>query len=169
MFRLGTMTTLVVCLLVSNAIQASASAADGIAASVPHVVRTAAFTARANPRMPLRLVVHLSYPQPQSVDAFLRAVNDPSSPEFGHYLSPGQFAAAFAPSPASYERVLSALGSAGFRVVGTYSNRKVVDVTGDARHVQAFFGTTIGTFRVGDSSFYANLTPARIPKSLQGA
>src|SRR5215469_11156469 len=169
MFRLGIVTTLVVCFLVSNAVQASASAADGIAANVPHVVRTATFTGHANPNMPVRLVVHLGYPRPQDVDGFLRAVNDPRSPEFGHYLTPGQFAAAFAPSSASYERVINSLRSAGFRILGTYGNRKVVDVASDARHVQSFFGTTIGTFRVGGSSYYSNLTPARIPKALQGA
>lgn len=169
MFRLGTVTTLVVCFLVSSAIQASASAADGIAASVPHFVRTAAFIGRPNPNMPVRLIVHLSYPRPQDVDSFLGAVNDPRSPEFGRYLTPSQFTAAFAPTPASYERVMSALGSAGFRVVGTYANRKVIDVASDARHVQAFFGTTLGVFHMGNASFYANLTPARIPKSLQGA
>src|SRR5690242_15049400 len=169
MFRLGTVTTLVVCLLVSNAIQASASATDGIAAGVPHFVRAATLIGRANPNMPVRLAVHLVYPRPQDVDSFLHAVNDPSSPEFGHFLTPAQFTAAFAPSQASYARAVSSLERAGFRVVGTYANRKVIDVASDVRHAQAFFGTTIGVFRVGSSSFYSNLAPARIPKSLQGS
>lgn len=168
MLRLGIVTTLVVCVLVSNSMQASASAADGIAAGVPHFARTAAYVGHANPNMPLRLVVHLAYPRPNDVDAFVRTVNDPSSPEFGHYLTPDQFNAAFAPSPQAYARAIGALERAGFRVVGTYGDRKAVDVAGDVRHVQSFFGTTIGMFASGRTMGYANLSPARIPSALRG-
>jgi kumamolisin len=119
--------------------------------------------------MPMRLVVHLAYPNPAAVDSFVRTVNDPASPMFGHYLTPMQFASAFGPSQGSYAAVIGRLRSAGFRIAGEYSNRKVIDVVSDAAHAQAFFGTTIGHVTLGGATYYANLTPARIPFALRGA
>lgn len=168
MLRLGIATALVVCFLASSAMQASASATDGIAAGVPHFARTAVYLGRANPNTPVRLVVHLAYPQPKDVDSFLHAVNDPSSPVFGHYLTPAQFAAAFAPSRQAYAHAMSTLENAGFHVIGTYADRKAIDVSTDVRHAQAFFRTSIGMFQTGRSRAYANITPARIPPSLRG-
>ena len=168
MSRFGAATALAVLLLVSNAIQASASTSNGVAAGVPRLALDARLLGRAIPSMRMRLVVHLAYPQPSEVDSFLRLVEDPASPEFGHYLTPAQFTAAFAPSTQSYARVRKTLEAAGFRITGTYPDRKVIDVIGDVRHVESFFGTTIGMFEAGRSLAFANVTPARIPRSLRG-
>lgn len=168
MSRLGTATAVAVLLVLTNAIHASAATTNGIAAGVPHLALNSRLLARANPAMQMRLVVHLAYPRPSDVDSFLRIVDDPASPEFGHFLTPAQFTAAFAPSAESYARVGAILQRAGFRVVGTYPDRKVIDVIGDVRHVQSFFGTTIGVFQSGRSMAYSNVTPARIPAVLRG-
>ena len=144
MHRFGIPSVLAATLVLSTWASAAASTSDGVAANVPHFVQSAAFRGRVAPSMPMRLVVHLAYPNPAAVDSFVRTVNDPASPMFGRYLTPAQFASAFGPSQASYAAVMGRLRAAGFVISGTYSNRKVIDVMGDAAHVQAFFGTTIG-------------------------
>lgn len=168
MKRMWAVAAIAACLTVSGWCRASATEADGVAAAVPHFIQHAAFRGRAPLATQMRLVVHLAYPNPRAVDDFVRVVNDPASPMFGHYLTPEQFARAFDPSPATYAVVASRLRAAGFNVIGTYSNRKVIDVVGSAAHVQAEFATSIGAFSSGRSMYLANVTTARIPLSLRG-
>src|SRR5271167_2500489 len=44
--------------------------------------------------------VALSPRDPAALDAFVQAVSTPGSPEYHHYLAPGQFAARFGPTAA---------------------------------------------------------------------
>src|SRR5579871_703741 len=168
MHRFGISAACAAMLALSSWTSAAASTSDGVAANVPRFVRVATLRGGVSPAMPMRLVVHLAYPRPAAVDSFVRQVHDPASPMFGHFLTPAQFTSAFGPSAASYATVIGRLQAAGFRVVGTYSNRKVVDVVGDAAHVQAFFGTAIAHVSMGRADYYTNLTPARIPPALRG-
>lgn len=149
--------------------QANATVQNGVAANVPNVIRTATALHPAARALPMRLVVHLGYPNSRGVEDFVRTVNNPSSPMYRDFLSPSQFVAAFSPTRETYLSTIAQLQRAGFRIVGTYPDRKVIDVTGDAAHVQAFFGTKIYQFSAGGARYFANVTPARIPNSLRGA
>jgi subtilase family serine protease len=155
------------------ALFAAAAAADastsGIVTETPRFVRHAAYLGPVAPNTPIRIVVHLAYPNPSAVDSFARIVRDPSSPMFEHYLTEAQFTAAFAPSGAAYAGVARTAQAAGLRVVGTYGDRKVIDMTGDAAHVGALLHTQFGRFAVGSRQFYANTSPVRPPAAWRGA
>ena len=168
MHRFGLITALVAGAIAMNWTCAAASATDGIAAGVPRFAHQAAYLGPVAPATQMRLVVHLAYPHAEFVEDFVRVVRDPRSPMFGQYLSPAQFTSAFAPSPQAYRAVASTLQSAGLRITGTYPDRKVIDVVGDAAHVQALFHTTIGQFAIGRRLYFGNATPVRIPAALRG-
>ena len=150
-------------------VAAVATTTDGIAAGVPRAAHSAIYLGRVSPATQLHVVVHLAYPNPAAVTSFARLVHDPASPMYQHYLTLGQFTAAFSPSAATYARVAATAQSAGLRVVGTYPDRMVLDLAGDAAHIGAFFQTSLGRFQGRQGGFIANLMPARTPAAWRGS
>ncbi len=168
MNRLSLAAALAAGAVLATSAAAGASQADGVVAGVPKLTYGAAYLGRLAPSTPIRLVVHLAYPNPAAVDTFARIVRDPESPMYQRYLTEQQFTAAFAPSVATYARVAQAGEAAGLRVTGTYADRKVIDFAGDAAHVQALLRTSIGTYARGGRMFFANALPARAPAAWRG-
>jgi len=151
-----------------GAAAARASITDGIAASVPQFEQVATLLGPADPTRQIHLVVFLSYPDQSAVDQFVQAVNSPTSPEYGAFLTPPKFDAAYAPSPHSYTMVEYVLTSAGFQVVQTYANRKVIDVVGTVAQADALFDTVIDYYSYQNWTYYANSAPAIVPSTLKG-
>jgi len=141
---------------------------DGVAANVPIFTQIAPLVGPADPTRKVRLVVSLAYPDQSGVDAFVAAVNDPSSPMYGRFLTPHKFAVSYGPSPRSYTMVEYTLTSAGFQIVHTYANRKVIDVVGTVAQAEALFNTVIDYYTYQNWTYYANSVPALVPSALKG-
>ena len=150
-------------------VMSDASLTDGVAATVPGFTKAATLVGPADPSRAIHLVVFLAYPNQANVDAFVSAVNNPSSPVYGKFLTPDQFAATYAPSPNSYTMVEYVLENAGFQIINTYPNRKVIDIVGSVSAAQALFGTVIDYYAYNNWTYYANSVPALIPSALKGA
>ena len=69
------------------------------------------------------------------LDALLAELQDPASPNFGHYLSPQQFAAEFGPTEQDYQALIQFAHENGLVVTGTHSNRVLLDVSGEASEI----------------------------------
>ena len=147
---------------------ARAGLTDGIAAKVPIFTQVAQLAGPADPTRQVRLVVFLAYPDQPSVDAFVSAVNDPSSPTYGRFLSQAKFTTRFGPSSRSYTMVEYVLQSAGFQIINTYPNRKVIDVVGTVAQADALFNTVIDYYAYQNWTYYANSVPALVPNALKG-
>lgn len=147
---------------------AEALATDGVAASVPQFISAATFVGPAPATQRIHLVIFLAYPNPAAVNNFANAVNDPTSPMYGAFLTPDQFAANFAPSPNTYSTVEYAVQGVGMQIVGAYPNRKVIDVVATVGQADAFFQTVINQYRYGNWTYYANAVPALVPSALKG-
>ncbi len=147
---------------------AFASLTDGIAATVPGFTQVATPEGPADPTRVIHLVVFLGYPNQANVDAFVAAVNDPSSPMYGKFISPSRFASLYGPSPKQYTMVEYVLSGAGFQIVNTYANRKVIDVVGTVGAAEALFATVIDYYAYNDWTYYANAVPAVVPSALKG-
>ena len=145
-----------------------AARASAAVSGVPGFLAVATLLGPAPPTQQLHLVLHLPYPNPATVQRYAQAVADPSSPTFGKYLSPSQFTATFGPSPKSYSTVEYVATNAGMQVVGTYANRKVVDVVGTVAQAELLFGTLINQYSLNNVIYYANGTPAELPAQLSG-
>lgn len=158
----------IVVALLTTGLSARATVTDGVAASVPTFTQIASFLGPADPTRQVRLMVFLAYPNQASVDQFASAVNNPASPVYGQFLSPVQFAQAYAPSPGSYTMVEYVLKHAGFKIIRSYANRKVVEVVGDVAAADVLFNTVIDYYAFQNWTYYANSVPAIVPSALKG-
>jgi kumamolisin len=139
-----------------------------LAAPVPHQLLHARYLGALSPKQSLRMNVHLAYPNPEAVHAFTDVVNDPRSPVWGHFLTPKQFIANFAPSEATYRHVQDVLQRAGFRIARLSPNRKLVQVVAPADVVERFFSTRLARVELDGGVHFANVAPAVVPAELRG-
>ena len=105
--------------------------------------------------------------------ATLKAVSDPNSASYGHYLTNKQFDAQYAPAPSSVKAVQGWLRDQGFKVSRTLPSGMYVEVSGTVGQVQATFGTKIHNFSYQGKQVYANTSqlslPAGTPAAVTGA
>jgi hypothetical protein len=93
----------------------------------------------------LNLAIGLPLRNQAELDALLEQLSDPVSPNFGHYLSPSQFAAQFGPTEEDYQALMQFARENGLTITGTHSNRLLLDVSGEtsaiekALHVKMMF------------------------------
>jgi subtilase family serine protease len=63
-------------------------------------------------------------------------LSDPASPNFGHYLSPEQFAAEFGPTEQDYQALIQFAHENGLVVTGTHPNRVLLDVSAEVSQIE---------------------------------
>ncbi len=110
---------------------------------------------RAEQEMNLDLVLPLS--NPTGLDAFLKDIYNPSSPNFRHYLTVPQFTQRFGPSQADYNAVVSFAKANGFEVVGGTRDGMDVQVKGTVSAIENAFHVVMTTYQhpTEDRTFYA--------------
>ena len=105
--------------------------------------------------------------------ATLKAVSDPSSASYGHYLTNKQFDATYAPAKSSVTAVQNWLRDQGFTVGKTLPSGMYVEVSGTVGQVQSTFGTKIHNYSYLGKQVYANTSqlslPAGTPAAVTGA
>jgi hypothetical protein len=97
---------------------------------------------------------------PAALRAFIAAVSDKSSSEFGQYLAPGQFAGRFGPAAPAIAAVRAQLQRDGLNVSATSHNGLLVPFTGSAATVQRTFSTTLERVRLRDGTIDRATTSA---------
>ncbi|GAA2017591.1 hypothetical protein GCM10009839_11810 [Catenulispora yoronensis] len=97
--------------------------------------------------------------------AFARAVNDPTSPDYGHFLTPDQVKQQFGATPAQIAAVQKWLQDAGLSVVSVNTNW--IDAKGEPAAVQRAFGTQMKNYQRPDGSVgYAASSAAVVPAAV---
>jgi subtilase family serine protease len=102
------------------------------------------------------------------LDAAVAAVSTPGSRQYGHYLTPAQYRARFAPSGSSVAAVAKWLSGAGMRVTGVASANRYVSVAGTSAQVQRAFGVELQTYRHDGRTQRAPAGDISIPGALAG-
>src|SRR5947209_8582281 len=92
--------------------------------------------------------VYLGWNNATGAEALARAVSDPHSKSYRHYLTPAQFRQQFAPTANQVAQVQSWLKSQGFSLVYTPANNHYVSAQGTIAQAQAAFGTGFGIYNV---------------------
>jgi kumamolisin len=117
---------------------------------------------------PLHVSIALNYRDPAGLEAFIEATADPDSPQYGHYLTPAEFEARYAPSATDYRRVTTALAAAGFTIDASPTH-SLIRASAPAAAVEKFFGTEIHAVQQPGirGTRYANAEPAYIPAQLR--
>jgi kumamolisin len=109
------------------------------------------------PDTKLSIEVALNIPDQGALTAFLTGLSEPDSPDYQHFLRPGQFGPMFGPSLAQVAAVENALKSAGLTPGQVSANRLAIPVTASAAAIERAFGITLASYRLpGGRDAYAN-------------
>jgi subtilase family serine protease len=129
----------------------------------PPVPRGAVRLGPLAPASRLRLEVTLKVRDPAALTAFLAALSDRRSPQFHHFLRPGQFGPRFGPALSSVAAVRAALRQAGLPAGVVTANRLAIPVTATAAAAERAFGTELSRYRLpGGRIGYQNAAAPRI-------
>jgi subtilase family serine protease len=101
----------------------------------------------ADPAMRLHLAVALPMHDQAGLDALLREIYNPASPNYKHYLSVAEFTARFCPTAADYETATRFFAENGLRITGSAANRYIIDVEGAVADIERVFHVTMGVYR----------------------
>jgi subtilase family serine protease len=96
-----------------------------------------------DPAEHLQLALSLPLRNETELDATLADIYNPSSPNFRHYLTPGEFTERFGPTQADYDAVVAWAIAKGFTVTSTTSNRRIVDVDGPVSLINRAFNLNL--------------------------
>lgn len=115
---------------------------------------------------PLQVTVALQLRNRPRLDGFIRSVNTPGSADYGQWLNPAGFEAAYGPTATEARAVAVYLSSHGFRGVTVAPNRLMVDATGTVGEAESAFHTSISSYLQRGRTVYANTTAAEVPAAL---
>jgi subtilase family serine protease len=150
---------------------ATSSTANGrtaLAGSVPTWAKSSSSKGAAAGNDNVGFRVYLGWRNESAVQALAKAVSSPSSPSYGHYLTPQQFRQRFAPSQSDVNSVESWLKSQGFQVDYVPLNNHYVEVEGTVAQAEAAFGVTLNEYSYKGKTLRAPASVLTIPSSLAG-
>jgi subtilase family serine protease len=110
--------------------------------------------------------VDLALSDPTGAAAFAKAVSDPGSSSYEHYLTPAQWEAKYSPTSATVTRVEAFLRAAGFSLGAVSADRMTIDASGSATSIERTFGTTLSYHLVQGKKLILNNTDVSVPSSL---
>jgi subtilase family serine protease len=126
-------------------------------------------TARMNG---VSLYFNRSAAQQRDLEALLAAQQDPTSPQYHHWLTPDQFAARFGMAQSDLDKVQSWLEQQGFTVDSVARSHNMIRFSGTVAQVEASFGTEMHYYNVAGRRHYAPSgalsVPAAIAPAVQG-
>jgi len=169
----GTSKRTIVILTVAAMVVAGVTAANGAArtrvpGARPSWARPSNLVRQVRPDSRVDFLVFLGWRDPAAVTAVARAVSDPSSPSYGHYLGASAFRARFSPTSSDVAAVRSWLSGSGLRVGAIPASRLWVAASGRARDVERALGTTLGMYRAGQTLRRAPSSDPLVPAALSG-
>jgi subtilase family serine protease len=92
-----------------------------------------------------------------SLTTFLKAVNDPKSPQYHKYLSTQAYAQQYGQTTATIDQLSAYLRSAGFTILEVGSNRLSIRVSATAATIERAFALHLGVFDYKGAQVYAPL------------
>ena len=118
---------------------------------------------------PMEVVLTLPLRDAAGAAAFVAAVSDPASPQYGHYLSPAEFGARFGADQVAYEYVRAWAGSSGFMVSPRTAARTTITISGRTGLFAKVFSTSFASFDTqGHGLGRAVLRAPSLPSALSG-
>jgi subtilase family serine protease len=124
------------------------------------------YAAAADPNGYVGFRVYLGWQNADTAEALARAVSDPHSSQYAHYLTPQQFRKQFAPSQSQVGAIRAWLKSQGFTIDYTPTNNHYVAAEGTVAQAQAAFGVQFGMYNVNGQSVRSPSGNVSIPSSL---
>ncbi len=136
--------------------------------SAPSWANSKTYTGPADPSSAVGFRVYLGWKDAAGAEALAKAVSDPNSSSYGHFVTPQQFRQRFAPSGKDVAGVQSWLRQQGFDVVYTPENNHFVSAEGTVAQAKAAFAVDFGMYKVRGKVVRAPSSDVSIPNSLAG-
>ena len=114
----------------------------------------------------LILVLARSTQQEADLQTYLESVQDASSPNFRHFLSPEEFGSRFGVGDADLQSIQSWLAGHGFTVNKISKGRMAIEFSGTVGRVEEAFHTSIHSYLVNGKQHWANAADPQIPSAL---
>jgi hypothetical protein len=115
------------------------------------------------------LMLKRSPAQENDLQQLLQEQQDPTSPNYHQWLTPGEFGQRFGPSANDIAKIDDWLQSQGFTVEKPSNGRQFLLFTGTSAQVESAFQTEMHLYRVNGKTHIANAKPATIPSALAPA
>jgi len=144
------------------------SARATLVGSVPPWATAANFKSAASASTEIGFRVYLNWRNADQAVALARAVSDPSSASYAHFLTPAQFRQQFAPTAADASAVRSWLVGRGFTIVYTPANNHYIAAQGTVAEVESAFGVQLNLYKFQGRALRAPASDLTIPASLAG-
>jgi subtilase family serine protease len=165
--------TILVLLAITTALPGAAMAAQSprttLHGSAPAWANSNNYAGAADPSAYVGFRVYLGWKNADAAEALGRAVSDPHSSQYGHYLTPQDFRKQFAPSQSQVRAVQSWLKSQGFAVIYTPANNHYVAAEGTIAQAQTAFGVQFGMYNVNGKTVRSPSGDVSIPNSIASA
>jgi pseudomonalisin len=104
--------------------------------------------------------------QQDVLNQLVDAQNDPGSPFYHQWLTPGQYGKRFGVSDGDTAQIAGWLQAHGMEVEEVTAGRRSIIFSGTAAQVQQAFHTPIHTYKIGDEVHHANAKDPEIPAAL---
>ncbi|MFT3864457.1 MAG: S53 family peptidase [Solirubrobacterales bacterium] len=85
-------------------------------------------------------------------EALAKEVTDPTSRNYRRYLTPRQWESRFSPTVRADREVEASLRRAGIKIVEVTPDRMTIEAEGTAEQIEAYFGTTLAEYEVGEET-----------------
>ncbi len=135
---------------------------------VPSIVSQARMIGRHISSSPIHILVSLKLRHTAQLNAFLRAVHNPTSPKYHHFLAPAQFTALYGPTRTQVRAVTRYLRSQGLQVHSVASNRLLIRASGSTTRLEHAFSTQINDYSLRGKQFFAPAVRPKVPVTLVG-
>lgn len=137
------------------------------------LVARAALMGRAGANERIQFSIALPVRNQAQLDEFLTSLYTPGSLFYRQYLKTGEFAERFGPTQADYDAVIDFVKKQGLEVVGTHSNRMVLEVAGTSDKVETAFGVRMMRYRANSGRVFRApdvepVLPASISAKISG-
>lgn len=142
-----------------------------LAGHIPPRAKAEEDQGRVAPSLVLTHVTLSLAPSPQQQSdlvALLNAQQDPSSPQYHHWLTPEEYAARFGASEADLAKITSWVQTQGLTVTGVARARNWVSLDGTAAQVEQAFQTEIHAYLHNGETHFANATAPSLPAAFSG-
>jgi subtilase family serine protease len=145
---------------------AGAASRTTVPGSVPKWAQPSRDRGDAPDSKQVTVTVYLPLRDADAANALLARVTDPSSADYGKFLSPDAFRARFAPSDADVAAVEGFLRGAGLTVTDVPANNHHVEATGTLAQAEAAFATNVHRYAYKGRLLDAPSTNLSVPASM---
>lgn len=108
----------------------------------------------------ITVMVGLKLSDQAGLNALLKGLQDPQSPNYHQYLTRKQFTDRFSIPLGTYDNALSYFKSYSGVAVNGYSDRMAISLSGNARDISGAFNSGVGTFTANGSQYYQFMKPS---------